>query len=189
VILFKTNIIECKNLNQMKIFKTLSLFLIIASCNAPQAVYDYDQKVQFVGIDTYQIYPDLVSRLSQLDEQRLLSILSSQMATKGFATAENPEIYVNFYSSEYEAPSRSNVGIGIGGGGGNMGVGVSGGFPIGGNETYLRLTLDFIDAKNDSLIWQAIVESSFNKNASPQDRESQLKAIVDKALKGYPPKK
>ncbi len=173
----------------MKIFKSLFLFLLITSCNAPHAVYDYDQKVQFEGIDTYQIYPDLVSKLSQLDEQRLLSILTSQMATKGFTTAEIPEIFVNFYTSEYETPSRNNVGIGIGGGGGNMGVGVSGGFPIGGNETYLKLTLDFIDAKNDSLIWQAVVESSFNKNASPQDRQAQLKAMVDKALKGYPPKK
>jgi len=173
----------------MKIFKSLFLFLLITSCNAPHAVYDYDQNVQFVGIDTYQIYPNLVSRLSHLDEQRLLSILTSQMATKGFATAEIPDIYVNFYASEYETPSRSNVGIGIGGGGGNVGLGVSGGFPIGGNETYLRLTLDFIDAKNDSLIWQAVVESSFNKNASPQDRQAQLKVIVDKALKGYPPKK
>ena len=173
----------------MKIFKSFFLFLLIASCNAPQAVYDYDQNVQFVGIDTYQIYPNLVSRLSHLDEQRLLSILTSQMATKGFATAEIPDIYVNFYASEYETPSRSNVGIGIGGGGGNVGLGVSGGFPIGGNETYLRLTLDFIDAKNDSLIWQAVVESSFSKNASPQDRQAQLKVIVDKALKGYPPKK
>src|SRR5680860_1390680 len=168
------NIIEHKNFNLMKIFKSLYLFLLVASCNAPQAVYDYDRQVQFVGIDTYQIYPNLVSKLSHLDEQRLLSILTSQMVTKGFTTAENPDIYVNFYASEYETPSRSNVGIGVGGGGRNMGVGVSGGFPIGGNETYLRLTLDFIDAKNDSLIWQAVVESSFNKNASPKDREAQL---------------
>ena len=173
----------------MKIFKSFCLCLLIASCNAPQAVYDYDQKVQFVGIDTYQIYPNLASRLSHLDEQRLLSILTSQMAIKGFTTAENPAIYVNFYVSEYETPSRSNIGVGVGGGGGNVGVGVSGGFPIGGNEIYLRLTFDFIDAKNDSLIWQAVVESSFNKDVSPQNREAQLKAMVDKALKGYPPKK
>jgi len=173
----------------MKIFKAICLFSLIVSCNAPQAVYDYDEKVQFVGIDTYQIYPDLVSKLSQLDEQRLLTILSSQMAIKGFTNAEKPDIYVNFFASEYETPSRNNIGIGVGGGGGNMGVGVSGGFPIGGNDTYLQLTFDFINAKNDSLIWQAIVESSFDKNASPQDRQAQLKAMVDKALKGYPPKR
>ncbi len=173
----------------MKIFKSLGLFFIIASCNTPKAIYDYDQSVQFGGIDTYQIYPDLVSKLSHLDEQRLLSILSTQMTTKGFTTAEQPEIYVNFYTSEYQTPPKSNLGIGVGGGGGNLGVGVSGGFPIGGDETYLRLSLDFIDARKDSLIWQAIVESSFNKNASPQDRVAQLKAMVDTALKGYPPKK
>lgn len=173
----------------MKYLKYFLVLVVFSSCNAPRAVYDYDQNTSFNSINTYKIFPDLDSRVSQLDEQRLVSILQTEMASKGFSFSENPDIYINFYASEYETASGNNIGIGVGGGGGNVGVGVSGGFPIGGPDTYLRLTLDFIDVKNDSLIWQAVVDSRFDKNSSPQNREAQLKLMVQKALKGYPPKK
>lgn len=173
----------------MKIYKYFFIFLILGACNTPQAIYDYDEDISFSNINTYQIYPDLVTNLNQLDEQRLLSVLSEELAKKGFSTSENPQIYVNFYSSEYETASSNSLGVGVGGSGRNVGVGVSGGIPIGGPETYLRLTFDFIDAQNDSLIWQAVIDAKFNKNTSPEKREERLRAYVKKALDGYPPKK
>lgn len=173
----------------MKYLKYFFVLVVFSSCSAPRAVYDYDQKASFNTINTYKIYPDLDSRLSQLDEQRVLSILETEMASERLSFSEDPDIYVNFYASEYETASGNNIGVGVGGGGGNVGVGVSGGFPIGGPTSYLRLTLDFIDAKNDSLIWQAVVDGKFDKNATPQNRETQLRIMVLKALNGYPPKK
>lgn len=172
----------------MKYFKYILVLAIFASCNAPTAVFDYDQNASFNTINTYKIYPDLDSGLSQLDEQRLFSILETEMASEGFSFSEDPDIYINFYASKYETARGNTIGVGVGGGGGNVGVGVSGGFPIGGPTTYLRLTLDLIDAKNDSLIWQAVVEGKFDKNATPKNRETQLRIMVLKALNGYPPK-
>lgn len=173
----------------MKPIKLIFLFALITSCNSPRAVYDYDQAVPFETIGSYQIFPDFKSGLSQLDEQRLLKVLETELISEGLSVAENPDIFVNFYSSEYQTASQNSIGVGVGGGGGNVGMGVSGGFPIGGPETYLKLTFDFIDVEKDNLIWQAIVESRFNKNSSPEERENQLRLMVEKALKGFPPKK
>ena len=145
--------------------------------------YPYSQ------FQTYKIYPDLVSKMNQLDEQRMLSILDTEMSNKGFTISEQPNIYVNFYSSEFQSDSRNTIGVGVGGGGGNMGVGVSGGIPIGGPQTNMRLTIDFINVENDALVWQAVVDSQFNYNASPEQREAQLRKMVQEALNGYPPKK
>ncbi|QED38839.1 DUF4136 domain-containing protein [Antarcticibacterium arcticum] len=166
----------------------IGLFLAV-SCNTPQAVYDYDEKVNFTTLNTYQIYPDLATNLNQLDDQRIISILNEKLAQKGLRTSETPQIYVNFYSSIYETPNRNTLGVGVGGSGRNVGVGVSGGIPLGGADTYLRLTLDFIDVKNDALIWQAEVEGLFNNSSTPQKREESLRVMIEKALKGYPPKK
>ncbi|HSI69583.1 MAG TPA: DUF4136 domain-containing protein [Gillisia sp.] len=173
----------------MRLFKFVILLAIVSSCSSPQAVYDYDENRQFTGITSYQIYPDLVTGVNQLDEKRIINILSEELANKGFTTSENPQIYVNFYAAEYETQSRNSVGVGVGGTGRNMGVGVSGGIPLGGPETYLELTFDFIDVEEDSLIWQAVVNSKFDQNASPEKRSKQLRAIVVKALQGYPPKR
>ena len=173
----------------MKLSKYIILLALTVSCNAPQAVYDYDEKVNFSTLNTYKIYPDLVTNLNQLDDQRIISILNEKLAQKGFTTSETPQIYVNFYASSYETPSRNTLGVGVGGTGRNVGVGVSGGIPLGGPETYLRLTIDFIDTEKDSLIWQAEVEGQLNNNTTPQKREESLRLMIDKALKGYPPKK
>lgn len=163
---------------------------MFSACNSPRAVYDYDQEVQFKEFKTYKIYPELNSNLSQLDEQRLQSIFISEMSKVGFTnTSGSPDVYLNFYASKYETPSESNIGIGVGGTGRNVGVGVSGGIPLGGAKTHLRITFDLINVKNDALIWQAVVDSPFDINSSPEKREEQLRIIVLKALEGYPPKK
>ncbi|CAN5375565.1 hypothetical protein BH23BAC2_BH23BAC2_00790 [soil metagenome] len=163
--------------------------ILITSCGGPQAVYDYDEKTSFTAISTYQIFPELASELNQLDEQRLISILSEEMAAKGFTTAGSPQIYVNFYSSEYQTSTRNSVGVGVGGTGRNVGVGISGGIPIGGPDTYRKLTFDFIDVEKDILVWQAIVEGKFDLNTSPEKRAERLRVMVKKALDGYPPKR
>lgn len=173
----------------MKHFKYILLLLVVASCNAPRASYDYDPEISFSQFQTYKIYPDLVSKMNQLDEQRILSILETEMPKKGFQTSSEPDIYVNFYSSEFQTDNRNTIGVGVGGGGGNMGVGVSGGIPIGGPQINMRLTLDFINVENDALVWQAQVESQLNKNSSPEQRESQLRKMIQEALNGYPPEK
>lgn len=173
----------------MRLLKISILLLFFASCNAPTAVYDYDQEVNFEQYSTYQLFPEFKTGLSQLDQQRLIESLNAKMKEKGFNTSEDPGIYVNVYSERYERDNRSRVGVGVGGGGGNVGVGVSGGIPIGAMDNYYQLTFDFIDVDKDALIWQAVVETPFDLDASPQQRQVRFDKIVEKALSGYPPKK
>lgn len=173
----------------MKLFKYSILIIFIAACNSLQAVYDYDQQVNFDQYSTYSLFPEFQTGLSQLDDSRLRESLKSGLEQEGFSKSDAPAIYVNVYTEKYEQDNRSRVGVGIGGGGGNVGVGVSGGLPVGQMDTYLKLTFDFIDVKKDVLVWQAIVESPFNFNADPLKRQERFNKIVSEALKGYPPKK
>lgn len=173
----------------MKIFKYFFLLVFIASCNAPRAVYDYDEQASFTSYKTYGIYPDLRTGLSQLDERRLLESVERVMRNNQLAVSDEPDLLLNIYSEEFRRESDSRLGIGVGGTGRNVGVGVSGGIPIGGTETYLRLTFDLVDAKSDALVWQAVVESVFDLDASPSSRQQKFDEIVEKALKGYPPKR
>ncbi len=173
----------------MKFYPYLFIALFITSCGGPRAVYDYDETAGFSSISSYQIFPDLESGMNQLDEQRLVITLTEQLAQKGFTTSQEPDIYVNFYSSEYQTPTRNSLGVGVGGSGRNVGVGISGGIPIGGPDNYRKITFDFIDVQNDVLIWQAVVEGKFDNNTSPERRAEQLSKMVEEALKGYPPKR
>lgn len=173
----------------MRSYNFLLIFIFLVSCSTPRALYDYDDQVNFSNFRTYSIYPELQTGLSQLDDNRLITSLESALRSKGFSPSENPDLYVNIYSEEFRESNQSRLGVGVGGGRGNVGVGISGGIPLGGADTYLRLTFDLIDAKKDALVWQAVVESSFDPNASPEIRQKKFDLIVAEALKGYPPRK
>lgn len=171
----------------MKLLKILSLCLILSSCNAPKAVYDYDSTTNFKSYKTYQFFPDFQTGLSQLDETRLIASLENGMQQNGISKAQEPDLFVNAYSQERVDRNRSSLGIGIGSGGGNLGVGVSGGIPIESNKLILEITIDFINVEKDALIWQAVVETKVNPKASPEERRAVFDKIVEKALEGYPP--
>ena len=141
----------------------------MSACNTPQAVYDYDQTVQFDQYNSYSIYSDLQTGLNQLDQGRLLNALNSKMQEKGFSRSETAGLQVNVYTQEYERDNRSRVGLGLGGGGGNVGVGVSGGIPIGKMDTYMELTFDFVDIEKDEVYFTPLyyIMAHFGKYARP----------------------
>lgn len=172
----------------MILLRPLVLLLLISSCNTPRAVFDYDEHTNFDQFTTYNFYPDLLTGLNPLDEKRVVASLEKALGAKGFSVSSKPHLYVNVYAEEYQEDNRSRFGVGVGGGSGNVGVGVSGGVPIGGPDTFLRLTLDLINAAEDELVWQAVVTGKINKNASPEQRQANLDKMVKKALESYPPK-
>ncbi|NJW53928.1 DUF4136 domain-containing protein [Salinimicrobium oceani] len=173
----------------MKILKILCLILFCASCNSTRAVYDYDEQANFPSYKSIGIYPELRSGLSQLDEDRLLKSVEKILSERELFASSSPDLYLNIYTEQYQEQSRNTLGVGVGGTGRNVGVGVSGGIPLGGPETFLRLTFDLIDVSTDALVWQAVVDSKFNFNASPEERQNRFDKIVKEALNAYPPKR
>lgn len=172
----------------MRLLKLTFICLFLWSCGGPRAVYDYDEQVNFDSYSSIAIYPDIRTGLSALDEKRLLSSVENAISSRNLMAAGNPDLYINVYTEQYQEPSRTNVGVGIGGTGRNVGVGVSGGIPLGGPETFLRLTFDLVDVETDALVWQAVVDSKFNFDANPEQRKKRFDRIVEEALEGYPPK-
>ena len=172
----------------MKAFKLFVLLLVFSACNAPRSFIDYDEQTDFSVISSYNILPGMQSGLSELDEERLLRSLEAGLREEGLNVAKEPDIFVNVNSEEFQEQSRNSLGIGVGGTGRNVGVGISGGIPLGGPETYLSLTFDIIDAAQDELIWQAVIQSKFDRNASPEERQLAFDRMVAKALEDFPPK-
>jgi len=172
----------------MKKLFVLFLIIVFASCAPIYVNYDYERGTDFTTYKTYNYYSDLETGLSELDTKRLLNVLDAQMQAKGFLLSETPDFYVNVVSSEYENNNRNTVGVGVGGGGRNVGGGISIGLPIGEPKMNRVILFEFIDEDGIGLFWQAESESGFNPNASPEQKEARFKAIVEKVIKGFPPK-
>ena len=172
----------------MKFLRFFVLALLVTSCASINVNYDYDKSIDFTKYKTYHYYRDLDTGLSALDAKRLLSALDMAMQAKGFTLSETPDIFINITSEEFENLNRNNVGIGVGGTGRNVGGGVSIGLPVGQSRFSRQIVFEFVDENGVGLIWEAISESRYNPNATPERREADLRAIVTKVIDGFPPK-
>jgi len=173
----------------MKKLQILILGFIILSCSSTRVNYDYDKTTDFTAYKTYNYYVDMQTGLNQLDTKRLLKAIDDQLNSKGIILSDNPDFLINIKSSQYQEAPSSSVGVGVGGGGGNVGGGVSIGFPVGSSTFNRQIIIDFVDENKSGLFWQALSESSFNPDASPETKEVKLNEIVTKIFSEYPPAK
>jgi hypothetical protein len=171
----------------MKAFKYLALLILFSSCGTI-VNYDYEKSTDFTQYKTYDYFGDMKTGLSQLDNKRLMRAIDAKLQTMGLTRSDNPDFFIDIQSEDVMNRNNSSVGVGAGGGGGFGGVSV--GIPLGGNQNTREIVIDFVDkSQNEKLFWQAVSESSYKQNASPEKREETFLKLVDKIFQGYPPKK
>lgn len=173
----------------MKNLHVLLIVLLVMSCAPIRVTYDYERNTDFSKYKTYNYYSDINSGLSELDTKRLLDAFDTNLQARGYSLSDQPDFLIDIKSSEYQENQRSTVGVGMGGTGRHVGGGVSIGIPIGQANVNRQIQFDFVDEKGSGLFWQALSESQYNPNATPENREGLIKAIVNKVLEGFPPKK
>ena len=172
----------------MKKFFFLFMLAILTSCNTIRVTFDYEKTADFSKYKTYNYYSNIESGMSELDNKRLFNALDEGLQNKGLSLSETPDFFIDIQTSQYQSANQSSVGVGLGGGGGNVGGGVSVGIPVGQASMNRQIIFEFVDENGIGLFWQAVSDSGYNPEASPEEREAQFKAIVTKVLEGFPPK-
>ncbi|WP_299127276.1 DUF4136 domain-containing protein [uncultured Winogradskyella sp.] len=173
----------------MRSLKFTLLFLLTVSCGT-LVNYDYEKSTDFNQYRTYNYFDDMETGLSQLDYKRMMRAIDAKLATMGLIRSDNPDFFIDIQSEDVINRNNSTVGVGAGGGGGGGFGGVSVGIPIGRGQSTRQIVIDFVDKSQDEkLFWQAISESSYKPNASPEKREETFAKLVEKIFDGYPPKK
>ena len=171
----------------MKRLFLLFSVLLFVGCNPIKVTFDYEKSANFNNYKSYNYYDDMKTGMNELDTKRLIKALDAAMQVKGYSRTDNPDFFIDIGSSEYQQQSNNNMVLGAGTGGGNVGGGISVGIPVGQPKMGRQIVIEFVDERGIGLFWQAISESSYNPNASPEKREAQFVAIVAKIIEGYPP--
>ncbi|MDN3493952.1 DUF4136 domain-containing protein [Winogradskyella bathintestinalis] len=171
----------------MKHLKFLFVLFFMTSCGST-VHYDYEKSTNFNNYKSYNYFDNMKTGLSELDTKRLIRAMDAKLKNMGLSKSENPEFFIDIQSQDIHSRNNSNVGIGVGGGGGRVGGGVSIGIPVGQRNNNREIMIDFVDKSNgERLFWQAIAESSYNPNATPEIRAAQFEKIVEKVFSKYPP--
>ena len=172
----------------MRLFGLLFIFLVINSCAPIRVDYDYERGTDFSTYKTYNYYENIATGMSELDDKRLLDAINAELQSRGLVISDTPDFYIDIQSETYrDVNGGNNVGIGMGGGGRNVGGGVSVGLPLGSSKMNRRLIMDFRDREGDELFWQAVSDSNYSLNSTPEKRAMDFKVLADKILSKYPP--
>lgn len=163
------------------------LSLFVTSCGTVQVSTDYDRSANFATFQTYSIHQKGLDKLkvNDLDKNRLIKAIDTQMATKGFTkVSSGADLVVNILTSSKEQISVNNDNWGWGGG-------YWGGYGGYGNNVSSyqsgTIIIDIIDDKNNILVWQG-VGSDFNLSNVSAKAEKIPKAIQE-ILAKFPPQK
>lgn len=174
----------------MKIKFSLLLLTLLIGCSAPKVCYDFDTKMNFSQLKTYHIFENAGEGLNELDIKRIIAAIDYKMELQGFKKQENPDFFIDFKAQKRDNNNRNTVAIGFGNVGRNSNIGISGGIPID-NKKYIEdISIDFVEATEEQLLfWQGILSSKIPQDSHPNKRTQYINKVIYKILNGFPPKK
>ena len=161
----------------MRIFLCLIICALLTSCGTTFVDYDYDTKVDFSKLTSYNYDFSESTGLLEFDERRVVKYTDSMLQSRGYIKTETNDFFIKITSEEYETRSRNTLGVGVGGG-----------IPIGGPERHLKMVVTVYKALgNQATVWEAISESDIKVKAKPDKRDAHFKKLVEKIFNKFPP--
>ena len=177
--------------------KRLVLFLFAAvwltSCSSVQVSSDYDSQVDFTKFKTYGFTEESLNLgIEQLNRDRLIRAIESEMAAKGFSKSESPDVLLDLHlkaEEKMEATATNTGGYGYGYGRYGYGGGFSTTHIDYNKYTEGTLFINMVDRSVEKVVWQGRGTKTVDEHASAKKREENINYAVKQIFMQYPPKK
>jgi len=174
----------------MKKLFLLYLVAALTSCSPVTVSYDFDKQADFSKYKTYAFSEDALKLpVDQLNRDRILKAVETEMAGKGFSKSDSPDVLVDLQVKaqvETEATATNTGGMY----GGRYGF--AGGYSttqINYNQyTVGSLFINLVDKATEKIVWQGRGSKTIDENASPAKRDENITYAVKQIFMKYPPK-
>ena len=168
--------------------KILFLFLCagMLSCSPVKIVFDYDKKVDFTEFKSYKFTKDdLEESVGQVNRERILSALENELSAKGLSRSEEPDLLVN---AHIKAEQIVNVDAASQVGYGSLGWNTSNSSAFVKYDEYTEGTLfiTIADRATETIIWQGAGTKTIDEDATGDEREANIREIIQQIMKNYP---
>lgn len=171
--------------------------VIMTSCSSVKVSYDFDKQVDFAKFKTYAFTQESLNLgLDQLNRDRLITAVETELAAKGFTKSDNPDVLIDLHITAKQRTEAVANTTGTGGYGGYYGrYGYGGGFSssttsISYND-YIdgTLLINMVDKSTEKIAWQGKGTKTLDENANAAKKESNINYAVKQIFMNYPPKK
>jgi hypothetical protein len=177
-----------------KLLLPVLIMILAASCSTIKVSSDYDKEAGFAAYKTYAFTEEALNiQLDDLNKNRLINAITSELSAKGFTKAEsNPDVLIDIkIKAEQKQTATATSSGGYGGYGGGYRYGWGGGFSTTqiNYDTYTDGTLfiDMIDAAKKQLVWQGRGTKTIDPDANSSKREQNINYAVKQIFMKYPP--
>jgi hypothetical protein len=164
----------------------LALVMLLAGCNPTYVDHDYDLDADFSAYETFAWLPQntmsegqpQATQQSSLMESRIKRIINEGLEAKGLRLdADSPDLVLVYHVGVQNITEIRRTGYTYG---------------MGGNvrtDHFQEGTfiLDMMDSQTKKLVWRGIAEGVLEENPTPQQLEKDVRDMVDKLLRKYPP--
>jgi hypothetical protein len=170
---------------------------VLTACSSLKVTYDYDGQADFTKYKTYTFSQEALKLpIQQLNRDRLLKAIETELAAKGFTKSEdNPDALIDLHvkAEEKMDATATTTGPGMYGGGYYGRYGYGGGFStthIDYNK-YVEGTLfvDLVDNASQKIVWQSRATKTLDEDVSAEKREQNINYAVKQIFSKYPPAK
>jgi len=189
-----------------KITVILGNLLWLISCSTLTVSYDYNPKVDFHQLKTYDWIPfptDMPA--NELDRARFVTAVETNLKNKGFTkNASTPDFLIATHFGTKSRIDITNWGYSYApntyytghGGHGYYGYGYGHGYgggyaTTGGVSVYEyeqgTLILDFVNTETKKLMWRATARDIVSPESTPQKQTEKINNSVQKILANFPP--
>jgi hypothetical protein len=165
----------------------------VAACSSITTSADYDPSTNFSPYKTYA-WKDVDPIQNQLVEARIKSAVDRTLQSKGLRKVEaDPDLWVvpharltketqiNTYNTGWGYGAWGGYRWGAWGGGTGMSTSTVNEIPVG------NLIIDLVDAKRNQMVWRGHASKTLDPDASPETKQKNVDAAVEKMFAGYPP--
>ena len=176
----------------------LALAVLAAGCatsssSGMNVTFDYDTAANFDALRSFNWLPPAGNAAGdELLVKRIKTTLDTQLMDKGRVPAESdPDFLIGMQlSGKTTYGGSAGVGVSVG-----IPVGRAGRVSVGGGKSQAiekkegQLVLDFVDAKTKALLWRATASGAVNPQATPDEQQQRINAVIAEMLSHFPPKK
>ncbi|MCW8803936.1 MAG: DUF4136 domain-containing protein [Ignavibacteriaceae bacterium] len=165
-------------------------FLLLGGCSSISVHQDYDPEYDFSNLKTFGFIPlSSEAGIDQLSADRLSSAIKTELLAKGYTLSEQADFGVALLFSSKTKTNVQSYGYGYGYGYyGRPGYGGMGGVDVTQYEEG-TLVIDFVDMKENKLVWRGIGSGALSQSPSVEERTQRVNNAVNQILAQFPPTK
>jgi hypothetical protein len=175
-----------------RLFFPILILFLLSSCASVKVSSDFDKTAPFSTYKTYQFAQEVASLpIDDLNKNRLISAIETELAAKGFTKADKPDVVINVkIKAKEKQTATANTTGGYGGYGYRYGWGGGYSTTTINYDSYTEGTvfIDMIDAAKNQLVWQGRAVRTFEPDLSAEKREANIKNGTHEVFLQYPPK-